>query len=91
MAEYDINDPTDLDIMRGQFDMISHEEWEEYIEVATENNIGYKRINVLKSSIRKAGMSKFLSPKVIQWVLAIVNDLEELMYEDDDEYEEEDE
>jgi len=85
MPEYDINDPTDMDIMRGQFDRISHDEWDEYIELAESNNIGYKRINVLKSSARKAGLSKFLSPKVISWVLSIVEDLDELMYEDEEE------
>jgi exodeoxyribonuclease V alpha subunit len=83
MPKYDINDPTDLDILRGQFDMISHEEWEEYIELATEKNIGYKRINVLKSSIRKAGMSKYLSPKVIGWVMSIIDDLEEILDEEE--------
>ena len=83
MPEYDINDPTDIDIMRGQFDRISHDEWDEYIELAEANNIGYKRINVLKSSSRKAGIAKFLSPKVIHWVLAIVEDLDELMYEEE--------
>jgi len=34
MGKYDINDPTDLDIMRAQFNMITHEEWDEYIELA---------------------------------------------------------
>ena len=83
MPDYDINDPTDLDIMRGQFDRISHDEWDEYIELAEANNIGYKRINVLKSSSKKAGISKFLSPKVIHWVLSIIEDLDELMYEEE--------
>jgi len=85
MVEYDINDPTDLDIMRGQFDMISHDEWDEYIEAATSYNIGYKRINVLKSSSKKAGISKFLSPKVVHWVLTIIDDLEVRMYEEEEE------
>ena len=84
MAEYDINDPTDLDIMRGRFDIISHDEWAEYIELAEERKIGYKNINILKSSSRKAGISKYLSPKVINWVLNLV---EKLDYEEDDEEE----
>ena len=84
MAKYDINDPTDLDIMRGQFDLISHSEWDEYITLAEEENIGYKKINVLKSASRKAGMSKYLSPKVISWVLDIVDQLEELWEEEEE-------
>jgi len=77
MPKYDINDPTDLDIMKAQFDMINREEWEEYIEIAEEKKMGYKRIGVLKTAARKAGISKYLSPKVINWVLDIVDKIEE--------------
>ena len=76
MPKYDINDPTDLDIMKGQFDMINREEWDEYIEMAEAKKMGYKRIGVLKTAARKAGISKYLSPKVISWVLDIVEELE---------------
>jgi len=77
MPEYDINDPTDLDIMRSQFDIISRDDWEEYIELASERNIGYKNVNILKSASRKAGISKYLSPKVIKWALSVVEQLDE--------------
>ncbi len=83
MTKYDINDPTDLDIMRGQFDMITHDEWEEYIELAKEQNIGYKNINIIKSASRKAGISKYLSPKVINWVLSLVDRIEEGLDEEE--------
>lgn len=86
MSKYDINDATDLDIMKGQFDMISHEEWDEYIEFAEEKNIGRKKISVLNTARRKAGIAKYLSPKVINWVLTIVDDIEAMM--DEEEYEE---
>ena len=76
MPKYDINDPTDLDIMKAQFDMINREEWEEYIEMAEAKKMGYKRIGVLKTAARKAGISKYLSPKVISWVMDIVEELE---------------
>jgi exodeoxyribonuclease V alpha subunit len=83
LAKYDINDPTDLDIMRAQFDMITHDEWEEYIELATDQNIGYKNLNIIKSASRKAGISKYLSPKVINWVLSIVDQIEENLDEEE--------
>lgn len=76
MPTYDINDPTDLDIVKGQFDMISAEEWDEYIELAEERNLHYKNINILKTARRKAGISKYLSPKVIVWVLSLVDQLD---------------
>ncbi len=76
MSKYDINDPTDLDIMRGQFDMISHEEWQDYIDLAEVRNLGYKNINILKTALKKAGISKYVSPKVLQWVLSLVDQLD---------------
>jgi hypothetical protein len=77
MAEYDLNDPTDLDIMRGQFNMISADEFDDYIFEAEERNMGYKNINILKSAQRKAGMAKYLSPKVLKWVLSLVEGLDD--------------
>jgi hypothetical protein len=76
MPTYDINDPTDLDIIRGQFNMISADEWEEYIEIAEERDIGYKNINILKTAMRKAGIAKYLSPKVLVWMLSLVDRLD---------------
>lgn len=88
MPKYDINDPTDLDIMRAQFDMITREEWEEYIEDAEAMKMGYKNINILKTAARKAGISKYLSPKVVNWILSVVDQIEESYEEDDFEEEE---
>ena len=85
MAKYDINDSTDLDIMRGQFDMYSVEDWDEYIELATEQKMGYKNINILKTASRKAGISKYLSPKVILWILNLVDQIDS--YDEDEEFE----
>ncbi|MBK8506173.1 MAG: hypothetical protein IPL46_30620 [Saprospiraceae bacterium] len=77
MPKYDINDPTDLDIMRANFDIITHREWDHYITLATEKNMGPKNIGILQMASRKAGISKYLSPKVINWVLELVEELEE--------------
>lgn len=83
MPEYDLNDPTDLDIMRGQFNMYTADDWEEYIELAEERKIGYKNVNILKSAQRKAGIAKYLSAKVINWVLNLVDQLDS--YDEDEE------
>lgn len=87
MPTYDINDPTDLDIMRARFDMITHEEWEEYIAMAEDRKLGYKNVNILKTALRKAGIAKYLSPKVILWILSLTDRLDEEEFEDDDEEE----
>lgn len=76
MPSYDLNDPTDLDIIRGQFNMISADEWDEYIEIAEERNLSYKNINILKTAQRKAGIAKYLSPKVLLWILSLVEKLD---------------
>jgi exodeoxyribonuclease V alpha subunit len=76
MPTYDLQDPTDIDILRANFDIISRSEWDEYIALAEERNIGYKNINILKTAERKAGISKFLSPKVILWVMNLVERLD---------------
>ena len=84
MPDYDINDPTDLDIMRARFDMISHEEWDEYIEMAEANDYAYKNIKILKTALRKAGIAKYLSPKVIQWILSLVDQLDEEAFDEEE-------
>ena len=76
MPEYNLQDPTDLDIMRGQFNMYTADDWQEYIEVAEERSIGYKNVKILKTAQRKAGIAKYLSPKVINWVLNLVEELD---------------
>lgn len=76
MPEYDLQDPTDLDIMRGAFNMYNAEEWQEYIDLATAQGLSYKNINILKTAQRKAGIAKYLSPKVINWILSLVEQLD---------------
>jgi exodeoxyribonuclease V alpha subunit len=85
MAKYDINDPTDLDIMRAQFNMVTYEEWDEYIEIAEAKKMGYKNVKILKSASKKAGIAKYLSPKVINWVLDVIDKIEEDEFEDEEE------
>ena len=80
--KYDINDPTDVDIMRAKFDIISNNDWDQYIEMATEKDMGYKNINILTSSSKKAGISKYMSAKLLVWVLRLVDELDESMEED---------
>jgi hypothetical protein len=63
--------------MRSYFDIISHRDWDRYIALATERNLSPKNINILQSASRKAGISKYLSPKVINWVLELVDQLDE--------------
>ena len=56
--------------------MHTADKWQEYIEIAEARGMGYKNINILKTAQRKAGIAKFLSPKVINWVLSLVEQLD---------------
>lgn len=76
--KYDINDPMDRDIMHARFDMISVDEFDEYIEKAEKVNMSYKNVNILRSASKKAGISKYVSPKVLSWVMSVVDELDEM-------------
>jgi hypothetical protein len=76
MPTYDLQDPTDIDIMRGTFDSYSSSDWDQYIQQATDKGMGYKNLNALNTAQKKTGLSKFLSPKMIQWVLNLVEELD---------------
>jgi len=56
--------------------MNTADDWQEYIDIAEARGMGYKNINILKTAQRKAGISKYLSPKVINWVLSLVEQLD---------------
>ncbi len=77
MAEYDLQNPYDLAIMNSEFDMFSADDWEEYIEHAEDFKMSYKCINALKSAQKKAGISKYVSPKMVRWVLTLVEEIDE--------------
>lgn len=81
MANYNLQDPTDLEIMRANFDDYSEEDWEEYIILAKEKDIGYKKIGVLQRAL-KDGWSKKFSDKQRLFALSIVEELEELKEDD---------
>jgi hypothetical protein len=62
--------------MRGTFDSYSSGDWDQYIQQATDKGMGYKNLNALNTAQKKTGLSKFLSPKMIQWVLNLVEELD---------------
>ncbi len=83
MANYDLNNPYDLDTMRLNFDDYSAEEWDDYIVLAKEKKIEYKSVGVLMDARKKAGLSKYFNDRLIKWALNIVDQLDSMS--DDDE------
>lgn len=82
-----MNDPTDVDIMRAEFDGYTADNWEEMIELAESFSMKRKEISMLRTAVRKAQMGKYLSVKQIYFILQVVERLEEL--QDEEEYEDE--
>lgn len=83
MAKYNINDPTDVAIMNSEFDVISKDDWDHYIELAKEKNLGFKSVGQLMTAKSKAKLSKYLSPKQIFIMLALVEKLDEMAANDE--------
>ena len=89
MDKYDMNDPTDVDIMRAEFDGYTADDWEEMMAEAERYSMKRKELGMLRTALRKAQMGKYLSVKQIYFILQVVERLEEL--QDEEEYEEEEE
>ncbi len=87
MDKYDINDPTDIDIMRAEFDGYTADDWDDFIEDAESLSLGRKDIGMLRTALRKAQMGKYLSVKQIFYILKVVDKVDTMMEEE--EYEEE--
>lgn len=83
MAKYDISDPTDIAMMSVLFDDYSEEDWEKYIELAKEKNLGYKNVGQLITAKQKVKRSKYLSPKQISIMLSLAEKLDEMVADDE--------
>ena len=56
MPNYNLQDPYDIDRLRGEFNAFSEKELEEYIEFAKSHKIGFDKVGVLIQA-RKNGKS----------------------------------
>lgn len=80
--KYDLQDPNDIAQLRGDFENISEEEWDLYIELAEseEYRSGFSKQDrsCLFKMKNSAGNSRFLSDKQINWGLSLVEKIEKL-------------
>ncbi len=81
MANYDLNDPYDIDRLKYDFSDISSEEWEEYIEIAKEKKIGFNKVGVLMAA-KRDGRSRRHTIKQKSFALSIIDELEQLINDD---------
>ena len=74
--KYDLNDPTDLDIMRNDYNSISQDEWQEYIEFTRKSDFKhsftFEERGCLIRMAKQAGSYRKPADKDIKWGLSIV-------------------
>lgn len=81
--KYDLNDPTDLDIMRAHYERISEKEWQKYIDFASlpENKraLTFEERGCLMRMAKQAGQYRKPADKDIRWGLDLAEKIERLI------------
>lgn len=79
---YDLSDPTDLDVLKSDFEYYSADEWQEMIDfsLAEENKkaFTYDERGCLMSARKKALYNNYPSYKQMVWALKIADKVEEM-------------
>ncbi|HQU58735.1 MAG: hypothetical protein KDD02_04215 [Phaeodactylibacter sp.] len=79
---YDLSDPTDLDLLKSDFEAISADEWQEYIDLSLEDGykkkVTYDERGCLMIARKKALYKGYPSAKQMVWALKIVDKIEEV-------------
>ncbi len=83
MPKYDTSDSFDLIRMNSDFDGYSEEDWDKYIELAKEKNLGYDNVGKLITAKKKTRLSKYLSSKQIISMLSLVEKLDAMVSDDE--------
>jgi exodeoxyribonuclease V alpha subunit len=83
--EYDLSDPTDLEMLKSDFEAISADEWQEYIDLslqeAYKKKLSYDERGCLMIARKKALYKGYPSPKQMVWALKISDKIEALKAE----------
>jgi len=82
IREYDLSDPTDLDMLKSDFEVYSADEWQELIEFSLEDGnkkkISYDERGCLMIARKKASYNSYPSSKQMVWALKIADKIEEM-------------
>ncbi len=80
--EYDLSDPTDLEVLKSDFEFYSADEWQEFIDwsLLPENKkkFSYDERGCLMAARKKALYHGHPSPKQMVWALKIVDKIEQM-------------
>ncbi len=79
---YDLSDPTDLEVLKSDFEFFSADEWQEMIDwsLLPENKkkFNYEERGVLMTARKKALYNSHPTAKQMAWALKVADKIEEL-------------
>lgn len=79
---YDLSDPTDLEVLKSDFEMYSADDWQEFIDFSLEagnkRQFSYDERGCLMIARKKALYNNYPSYKQMIWALQIADKIEKL-------------
>ena len=83
---YDLSDPTDLDLLKSDFEAYSADEWQEMIDYSLlpeqKKKFTYDERGCLMAARKKALYNNYPSYKQMVWALKLADKIEELQQRD---------
>ena len=80
---YDLSDPTDLDLLKSDFEVYSPDEWQEMIDFSLQDGnkrlLSYDERGCLMTARKKALYNNHPSARQMVWALKIADKVEEKM------------
>ncbi len=78
---YDLSDPTDLDVLKSDFEMYDADEWQEMIDYTLQEGnkrlLSYDERGILMQARKKALYNNYPSAKQMVWALKIADKIME--------------
>lgn len=78
---YDLSDPTDLDVLKSDFEMYSADEWQKMIDYSLQDGnkklLTYDERGVLMQARKKAVYNNYPTSKQMVWALKVADKVEE--------------
>lgn len=82
IREYDLSDPTDLEMLKSDFEMYSADDWQQMIDFSLDESnkkkVSYDERGVLMAARKKALYHSHPSAKQMVWALKVADKIEEL-------------
>lgn len=81
-SNYDLSDPSSIQLMKGLFDRIRKEEWQEYIEFTKQpeykSSFSFEDRGILMKAQKFTGRSDRLSLKQVRWAMNLVDQIDDI-------------